>query len=39
MLFQSFHLPGLAALALVAALYHTLNHAAFKSLLFSRSRV
>ena len=25
---------GLAALALVAALYHTLNHAAFKSLLF-----
>src|SRR3990167_5426365 len=34
MLFQSFHLPGLAALALVAGLYHTLNHAAFKSLLF-----
>jgi hydrogenase-4 component B len=34
MLFQSSHLPGLAALALVAALYHTLNHAAFKSLLF-----
>jgi hydrogenase-4 component B len=34
MLFQAFHLPGLAALALVAALYHTLNHAAFKSLLF-----
>ncbi len=34
MLFQAFNLPGLAALALVAALYHTLNHAAFKSLLF-----
>lgn len=34
MLFQSFHSPGLAALALVAGLYHTLNHAAFKSLLF-----
>ena len=34
MLFQAFDLPGLAALALVAALYHTLNHAAFKSLLF-----
>ncbi len=34
MLFQSSNLPGLAALALVAALYHTLNHAAFKSLLF-----
>ena len=34
MLFQAHGLPGLAALALVAALYHTLNHAAFKSLLF-----
>jgi hydrogenase-4 component B len=34
MLFQSSRLPALAALALVAALYHTLNHAAFKSLLF-----
>jgi hydrogenase-4 component B len=34
MLFQAFNLPGLAALALVAALYHALNHAAFKSLLF-----
>ncbi|MBI2365237.1 MAG: hydrogenase 4 subunit B, partial [Deltaproteobacteria bacterium] len=34
MLFQLSHLPGLAALALVAGLYHTLNHAAFKSLLF-----
>jgi len=33
-LFQATQLPGLAALALVAALYHTLNHAAFKSLLF-----
>jgi hydrogenase-4 component B len=27
-------MPGLAALALVAGLYHTLNHATFKSLLF-----
>ena len=34
MLFHASNLPGLAALALVAALYHTLNHAAFKSLLF-----
>jgi hydrogenase-4 component B len=34
MLFQAHGFPGLAALALVAALYHTLNHAAFKSLLF-----
>jgi len=34
MLFQTFNLPGLAALALVAALFHTFNHAAFKSLLF-----
>jgi hydrogenase-4 component B len=34
MLFQATQFPGLAALALVAALYHTLNHAAFKSLLF-----
>ncbi len=34
MLFQTFQLSALAALALVAALYHTLNHTAFKSLLF-----
>jgi hydrogenase-4 component B len=34
MLFQASNLPGLAALALLAGLYHTLNHAAFKSLLF-----
>jgi len=34
MVFYSFHLPLLAALALIAALYHTLNHAVFKSLLF-----
>jgi hydrogenase-4 component B len=33
-LFQTYHMPGLAALALMAALTHTLNHAAFKSLLF-----
>jgi hydrogenase-4 component B len=34
MIFTSFHFPALAALALVAALYHTLNHALFKGLLF-----
>jgi hydrogenase-4 component B len=34
MLFQTHRLEALAALALIAALYHTLNHAAFKSLLF-----
>jgi len=34
MLFQALNLPGLAALALVAGLFHTLNHAVFKSLLF-----
>lgn len=34
MIFTSFQLPVLAALALVAALYHTLNHAMFKGLLF-----
>jgi hydrogenase-4 component B len=34
MLFQAYHLPGLAGLALIAGLYHTLNHAVFKSLLF-----
>ena len=34
MLFQASQLPGLAALALLAALYHTLNHAVFKTLLF-----
>lgn len=34
MLFQTHNLPALAALALVASLYHTLNHAVFKSLLF-----
>lgn len=33
-LFSWANLPGLAALALFAALYHTLNHAIFKSLLF-----
>src|SRR5690242_11220185 len=30
-LFQSFHMPVLAALALAATLYHALNHAFFKS--------
>ncbi|MBI2355510.1 MAG: hydrogenase 4 subunit B [Deltaproteobacteria bacterium] len=34
MIFTSFHLPLLASLALIAALYHTLNHAMFKGLLF-----
>ena len=34
MIFAAFQLPTLAALALVAALYHTLNHAMFKGLLF-----
>ena len=34
MLFQVYRLEALAALALIAALYHTLNHATFKSLLF-----
>src|SRR5574337_1687907 len=34
MLFQSYRLDALASLALVASLYHTLNHAVFKPLLF-----
>ncbi|HLG13757.1 MAG TPA: hydrogenase 4 subunit B [Blastocatellia bacterium] len=34
MMFQSYNLPALAGLALIAGLYHTLNHATFKSLLF-----
>ena len=34
LIFKSFLLPFLAALALTAALYHCLNHAFFKSLLF-----
>lgn len=34
MIFRSFDLGLLAALALVAGLYHTLNHAIFKGLLF-----
>ncbi len=33
-LFSSLGVPSLAALSLFAALYHTLNHALFKSLLF-----
>jgi formate hydrogenlyase subunit 3/multisubunit Na+/H+ antiporter MnhD subunit len=32
--FHAYHSPQLAALALVATLYHCLNHACFKSLLF-----
>jgi hydrogenase-4 component B len=34
MIFSSFGLKELSALALIAALYHTLNHSLFKSLLF-----
>ena len=34
MIFTSFQMPALAALALVAGLYHTVNHAMFKGLLF-----
>jgi len=34
MIFISSHLPVLASLALIAGLYHTLNHAMFKGLLF-----
>jgi len=34
LVFKSFSLPNLAALALTATLYHCLNHAFFKSLLF-----
>ncbi len=34
MTFRSHNLPALAALALAAGLYHTLNHAIFKGLLF-----
>jgi hydrogenase-4 component B len=34
MIFTAFKLPLLAALALIAGLYHTLNHAMFKGLLF-----
>jgi len=34
LLFTSLNMPALALLGLVAALFHTLNHATFKSLLF-----
>lgn len=34
MIFQSYGLPQLAALGLLAGLYHTINHAMFKGLLF-----
>lgn len=34
MIFTSFQLPLLASLALIAGLYHTMNHAMFKGLLF-----
>jgi hydrogenase-4 component B len=32
--FASYHLPALAAIAAIATLYHTLNHAVYKGLLF-----
>ncbi len=34
MIFNSFHLHAMASLALIAGLYHTMNHAMFKGLLF-----
>jgi len=34
LMFQSFGLPTLAALGIVAGMYHTINHACFKGLLF-----
>ncbi|MBI4843029.1 MAG: hydrogenase 4 subunit B [Nitrospirae bacterium] len=34
MIFTSFNMPMLAALGLIAGLYHTMNHAVFKGLLF-----
>lgn len=34
MIFTSFKMPSLAALSLIAGLYHTMNHAMFKGLLF-----
>ncbi|MFQ5465288.1 MAG: hydrogenase 4 subunit B [Thermodesulfobacteriota bacterium] len=34
LIFSSFDMPVLAALALIAGLYHTINHAVFKGLLF-----
>ncbi|MDR3418147.1 MAG: hydrogenase 4 subunit B [Nevskia sp.] len=34
LLFHAFHMPALAGLSLAATLYHCLNHAFFKSLLF-----
>ncbi|HIH45417.1 MAG TPA: hydrogenase 4 subunit B, partial [Candidatus Methanoperedenaceae archaeon] len=33
-IFMSAGMPGLAAFGLIAGLYHTINHAVFKSLLF-----
>ncbi len=34
MIFKSYQLPMLAGIALIASLYHTINHAVFKGLLF-----
>jgi formate hydrogenlyase subunit 3/multisubunit Na+/H+ antiporter MnhD subunit len=36
-IFSSYHLPELATISLVGALFHSLNHALFKSLLFLTS--
>jgi len=33
-IFTSYHMPGLASISLLGALFHSLNHAMFKSLLF-----
>jgi len=34
LVFSSLHMPALATVAIIASLFHTLNHAIFKSLLF-----
>jgi hydrogenase-4 component B len=36
-IFSSYHLPELATISLIGALFHSLNHALFKSLLFLTS--
>jgi len=36
-IFSSYHMPELATISLLAALFHSLNHAMFKSLLFLTS--
>ena len=34
MVFYAYDMPHLAALGIIAGLYHTINHAVFKALLF-----